>query len=419
MKVSVLQENFVKALELAVKTIDKKAVLPVLKNIKLETEDARLKVTATDAEVASDTWVGAKVEQDGAITLPGKELYAIVKAMPDTRLDIHLDVATLTVHIISKAQSEEYDDITAQLKGIDYAEFPYPTPIERQMFFSVYPKHLAEALQRVLHSVAKEDNRPILTGVSLTVDAKNNTLELAAADGYRLAVQQIVVEDVCLPSDVSTMVVPAKALNILMADITKNKDWDWDRIEVYFEPHYSKGETKTYYKGIEHVREYNIGKVLFRQMSTDIAAVTLEGKFPDYSVIIPRSAVTTATFSRFDMVKLLDRAKVYAKDNAESINLNFINDRVTGKDKIIVKAKSNERGVFEQSIPAIIDGDSFEMSVNCSYLIEGLKGMEIKKNDDADVVRFEANGASAPLVLEYQHYNSDYKYIIMPMSTRR
>lgn len=417
MIVSVLQENFVKALEFAIKAVDKKAVLPVLYNIKLETEDARLKISATDLEIMSDIWIGAKVHQDGAITLPAKELLAVVKAFPKTRIDMQLDVTTLTVHIVSKAPSDEYDDITAELKGIDYAEFPTPKPIERQAFFSVYPKHLADALQRVLHSTSKEDNRPILTGVSFTVDAKNNTLELAAADGYRLAVQKIDVEEVCIPDEINTMVVPAKVLNILMTDITKNKDWD--RIEVYFEPHYSTGETKTYYKGGEHVHKYNIGKVLFRQMSADLTAITLEGKFPDYSAIVPRSYVTAAVFSRIDMLKLLDRAKVYAKDNAQSINLSFINDPVNGKDKIVVKAKSNERGVFEQSIPAHIDGESFDTSFNCSYLIDGLKNMEIKKDKDADKVHFESNGKDAPMVLKYHVYNTPYIYITMPMSVGR
>lgn len=120
MKVSCLQENLAKGLSIVGRAVATKSTLPVLSNILMATDEGRLKLAATNLELAVVTWIGAKVHDEGAVTVPARLLSEFVTSLPNDRIDMELNVRTHTMHLVC-ARAD------ANIKGIDATEFP-PIP---------------------------------------------------------------------------------------------------------------------------------------------------------------------------------------------------------------------------------------------------------------------------------------------------
>src|SRR5260221_9194197 len=117
MRVSVLQETLLRGLAVVNRAVGSRPSLPVLSNVLTATEDARLKLSATNLELTITTWIGAKTEQEGAITLPAKTLLELVTNLPPERLDLELDAPTRSLNLVCGSK-------TATIRGIDASEFP-------------------------------------------------------------------------------------------------------------------------------------------------------------------------------------------------------------------------------------------------------------------------------------------------------
>lgn len=117
MRVSCLQENLAKGLSVVGRAVASRSTLPVLSNVMLSTDNGRLKLSATDLELGVNCWIGAKVEEDGATTVPARSFIDLVNSLPPERIDMELVVRTQTLNL----KCARYE---ANLKGIDAQEFP-------------------------------------------------------------------------------------------------------------------------------------------------------------------------------------------------------------------------------------------------------------------------------------------------------
>lgn len=394
MIISMLQENMIKALKILYPAMDKRPYLPVLNNILLKTEDARLRISATDLEHCVTVWIGAKVEQEGEITLPAKTLMDIVKNFAPERIDMQLIHETLDVHI--KCGNSE-----VTLHGIDAAEFPAVKEEDRECDALVPAALFKRLLKKSLFAVAREDNRPILTGLNLDFDKKNKTMKVVSADGYRGCFAKVKLGDSDLFLN-GEYVIPAKTLKIIH-DIIDVKEDDF---------------VKLWWDAYTEVMTFGLRSVQVRVRH-------LEGRFPDFEAIIPRSWTTSATFFRTDLLKVLERALPFAKDNAGSVKLGIKVSKMYGEpSKAVINSKSMERGVFEACIDVSAEGDHVSFSFNITYMIEVLKALAIAKVDDDRVV-LETNGEYAPVTVRHMNTGEfyantvDWLSVIMPMSTGR
>ena len=117
MRVSCHQENLAKGLSIVGRAVSSRTTMPVLSNILLEAKNNQLRLAATNREIGINCWIGAKVEDEGAITVPARLLTEFVNSLPPERIDMELAVRTQTLHL-SCARFE------ANMKGIDAFEFP-------------------------------------------------------------------------------------------------------------------------------------------------------------------------------------------------------------------------------------------------------------------------------------------------------
>ena len=187
MKLSVMQENLARGLSVVSRAVSNRSTLPVLANVLLKTEDAGLKLTATNLEIGITYWVPGKIETDGATTVPAKLLTDLVNSLPaGDRVD--LELAGRRRRSTSGAAGSR-----SHIKGIDADEFPAIRAAGERPTTRIAQNVLRQALDETAFAAASDEARPILTGVLARFEG--DQLTLAAADNYRIAVKTIPILD--------------------------------------------------------------------------------------------------------------------------------------------------------------------------------------------------------------------------------
>jgi DNA polymerase-3 subunit beta len=381
MRISVLQENLAKGLSIVSRAIESRPSMPVLGNVLLRTEDARLKLASVNMGLGLGVtvWIGAKVEQEGAITLPAKTFVDLVNNLSPERVDITLDRATQTVHLACGATK-------ANIKGIDANEFP-PVPESSGGDLAVSGKILKEMINHTVFAAATEDQRPILTGVFTELDG--NVLTLAAADGYRLAVRTTEIEETYKKP--VTMVIPAKALIEVARAISD------DDSEVIITLPEGTGRDI----------------VVFNIQNVQISSQLLEGRFPDFGAIIPRKYNTQTVMYTSDLLRACQRAEIFARDSAYSGRLTVKPPKGPGEPgEVLIVGRSAERGDNEGILDASVEGEGLDISFNIKYLIDVLRVINEER------VVLESSGVTNPGVIRPEN-RDDFVHVIMPMNIPR
>lgn len=372
MNVDVLQENLSRALSLVTRAVDSRPTLPILANVRLVADDARLTLSATNLELSISMTIGAKVQTPGAVTLPAKTFSELVANLSPERVTLTLDNATSTVRI-------QCGTTSGHLKGLPASEFPL-LPQAGETSVALKGDVFRSMVTQTVFAAAREDNRPILTGVLFRFDG--DTLTLAAADGYRLAVRTIALAE---DTGAREFVVPARSL----AEMARAANGDDDVC-----------------LGLPADRDV----LVFQSGPTTITTQLLEGRFPDFGAIIPKTWSTAATVYADDLLRACKRAEIFARDSANSVRVRVTPPTGPGEPgEVMVSGRSAERGDNEGVLDAAVEGEALEASFNVRYLIDALNAMTDER------VVLESNGAAHPGVLRPES-GGDFIVTIMPMA---
>jgi DNA polymerase-3 subunit beta len=376
-KVSCLQENLAKGLSIVGRAVATRSTLPVLSNVMLATDGARLKLSATNLEIGIVCWIGAKVEEDGSITVPARLLTDFVNSLPPERIDMELTVRTQTLNL--KCARFE-----ANIKGIDAQEFPLIPTAGEDSKISLDPSMLRQMIDQVAFAAATDESRPILTGV--LAQFQGEQLTLAAADGFRLSVRTAHLSEPV--SEPVTVIVPARAL----AELSRVSGEQEQPIEVNITPARNQA--------------------LFHMTNVDLVSQLIEGNFPDYNQIIPKSYSTRTVISTSDFLKAAKTANIFARDAANIVRLEIVPGGELAPGHLTMTATSAEVGDNVGEIDAVIEGEQMEIAFNAKYLIEVLSVV------DAAQVVLETTSASSPGVIKPVG-SQDFTHVIMPMHISR
>jgi DNA polymerase-3 subunit beta len=180
MKLSILQENLARGLSISSRSVAARAQLPVLSNVLLATDKGRLKLSATNLETGINLWLGAKVEKEGAISVPAKILTEFVASLPAGKVEVEARESSL------RLSSGSYE---ASFVGMAASEFPAIPSMKKKADLKFSGSLLASAINEVAFAAAQDEGRPILAGVLLKI--QGNELLLVATDGYRLSLKRI------------------------------------------------------------------------------------------------------------------------------------------------------------------------------------------------------------------------------------
>ena len=371
MKVSVLQENLARGLQTVARGVATRSTLPILANVLLRTDDGRLKLTTTNLEIGVNAWIGAKIADEGGITVPAKLFADFVNSLPPGQVDLALNVRTKTLHV----QSASYE---ANIKGIDAEEFPPIPTIPEKPTTRVAQSVLRQMINEVAFVAATDDSRPVLTGVLSRFDG--NEFSLVAADPYRLGIRRGQLLEKVDPA--IEVIIPARSL-FELARIIADDDTPVD-IAV----------------------TQNKSQVILHTADVDLVTRLIEGQFPNYRQVIPASFTTRVVVERDELLKATKLASYFARDAANIVRLAV--SPQDGGAPLVVSANAAEIGDNVSRVEASVEGNSVQIAFNARFLSEALSSLT------APEVALELGGALAPGVLKVVGEQS-YLHVVMPL----
>ncbi len=373
MKVSCLQENLVKGLSIVSRAVSTRSTLPVLANVLLETDNGRLKLSATNLEIIVTAWVGAKVEEEGAITIPARTIVDFVGMLPQGPVELLLNEETQTLHI-SCSRSE------ANIKGIDAQEFPVIPQPDGDNRIRLETDVFKQVINQVVFAAATDDTRPTLTGVSMQFEG--NQVLMVATDGFRLSMRSAQIPGRVEPP--VSIIVPAKSLSEL-ARIMPD-------------------DAEAVYISLPEKRN----QIIIDMDNVVLVSQLINENFPDYTPIIPKSRTTRTIMSTAEFYQACKRAEIFARESSHTARVNIDpGDEITPA-RATITATSSETGDNVGQIDASVEGEPIEIAFNVKYMTDVLSVI------DTPQVALETISPMEPGVIKPVGDN-DFVHIIMPM----
>ncbi|TAK24921.1 MAG: DNA polymerase III subunit beta [Chloroflexota bacterium] len=387
MKLSSVQENLARGLAMVGRAVATRNPLPVTSNVLLATDEGRLKLAGTNLDIAITCWISAKVDEEGAITVPARLLAEFVNSLPNDRVDMKLAERQRSLNLKCGA-------FEANIKGIDAEEFPPIPNVGSESPIAVDAGDFRDAIDLVAFAAASDDSRPVLAGVSMTFEG--DKLVLAAADGFRLAVREMNLPGATLER--VSIIVPARALQELSrliqhtAEVVDGGDGDPPKLQINVTP--------------------NRNQVLFRMTDVQLVSRLIEGAFPNYQQIIPKSHTTRVIVSTKEFLGATRIASYFARDSANIVRLHATPGVDVAPGQLQIAATAAEVGDTAGSIDAAIEGEDAQIAFNAKYLSDVLGVI------DAAQVALEVTGPSSPGVIRPLG-TEGYTHVIMPMHVAR
>ncbi len=372
MKVTCLQENLARGLGIVGRAVALRSTLPITSNVLIATEHGRIKLAATNLDIALSCWIGGQIEDEGAITVPARLLQDFVNSLPAEKIDLSLAPRSKQLKLVC-ARNE------ATIGGMDADDFP-PIPAVEGDTFELDAKILREAITQVVFSAATDDSRPVLTGVDLVVEG--DILTLAAADGFRLAVRTLKLKKKV--AEKQEVIVPAKAL----AELNRLLQDQDEPVQMTF----NKNKTQ----------------VMFRLKDVELVAQLIQGTFPDYSRLIPKDWGSRAVVEVRDFLQETKIAAIFARDGSGIVRITFQSGDDGAPGQMTVSARAEEIGDNEGKLDATVEGEASKIAFNGRYLQDVLQVL------DGGRVALETTGPSQPGVIRPLD-NDSYVHVVMPM----
>lgn len=371
MQLSLTQENLSRALSSVGRIVSGRTSLPVLSNVLLATDTNRLRLSATNLEIGINYWIGSKVETEGSLTVPARLFAEFVSSLPAGNIELSGNDANLTV------KTPHYE---SKINGISAEEFPLIPQVKSDALLSLPAETFRDALAQVVVAASADESRPVLAGVYLYTD--ENELVIVATDSYRLAEKRIEIKDELKNLNV---IVPARTMQELVRLLGE-----------------TDGEVQIF---------VDENQVLFRMDDIELVSRLIEGQFPNYRQIIPKSAETSLEIATAEFARIVKVASLFARESAGSVKVEI---KTEGEIRII--SSDAEVGGNTSSAECEVSGEDGEISLNARYLADALSVMKSPR------VQFSINGKLNPCVLmpiekEGEDASDDYLHIVMPLRT--
>jgi DNA polymerase-3 subunit beta len=363
MKLTAEREKLLAPLQAVIGVVERRQTMPVLANVLLGVRQGQLSITATDLEVELVASTEVAVQEAGDITVPGRKFLDILRALPE-KLSVSLTLEG--EKMVIKAGRSRFS-----LSTLPAAEFPVIDDINAQQTVQVSRKELLRLLEKTHFSMAQQDVRYYLNGMLLEIEGE--LLRAVATDGHRLALCETTLAAKAKTSQ--QVIVPRKGVLELQRVLTAEGD-----AELAI--------------GTNHVRA-QIGDIRF-------TSKLIDGRFPEYSRVIPAAPVTAIRADRDILRQALQRTAILSNEKYRGI-------RVTvKKNAVTVQAHNPEQEEAEEEIEVNYDGSDLEVGFNVNYLLDALAAI------DGQEVELGLTDSNSSCLIRSPG-NSTARYVVMPM----
>ncbi|MEJ0021637.1 MAG: DNA polymerase III subunit beta [Candidatus Doudnabacteria bacterium] len=363
MKLICTKENLKKGLFIVSRVVGSGNPLQVLNNILIKTDQGRIKLSSTNLEIGVNTWVGGKIEEEGALTVPAKLINEYINNLPSEKITLESkDNTTLTL------ESENYH---TSIKGLSHEDFPLIPQVSEEPFSKIDSLELKNAFAETIWASAANETQPEISGIFMAFE--QDSIRVAATDRYRLAERTAQLLEPA--ASTKEVIIPARAVSEFYKILTTDKG----QVEIYFSE----------------------SQVLFKFDETELISRLIDGQYPDYRQIIPKDFKTEAVVSREEFIHALKAAALFAPDS-NNVNLE------AGPAGITVTAASMASGENITLIKAKVEGDENRAVFNFRYLLDCLN------NISEPTVNFKMINDASPAAITPTG-RDNYIYIVMPI----
>ncbi len=366
MEVHCLREDLFKGVQLVQNAISQRNTLPVLSNILVESNGDGLRLSSTDLEVGIRCHIKADIKNSGATTTPARTLSEFLRTLEDGR-DIHLKVDENQRMEIRSGKDK------CVLVGLPKEDYPVLPEFSEERSLSMNQGVLRDMIRKTSFAVSTDETRYVLNGVNFIV--QKGKLTLVSTDGRRLAYIQ---RDTSDKKTNLNAIIPTKAVSEL-ARVLGSDD-----------------------KGNEVDIGFTDNQVTFKHKKTVILSRLIEGHFPNFDQVIPKSHDTEVKFNTKKLMSATQRAAVGTLERGGSVRYHL------AEGKLQISASAQGRVEVESELEADYHGDPFTIAFNPSYLIDVLRVLE------SDELILELSTPLNPGVIRPLG-DDNYKYVIMPM----
>ncbi len=371
MQFSCNQDTFAKYLNIISRVVNNKPGLPILNNVLFEALKGKVILKATDLELSISTWIGADVKVDGRITVPAKQLSEFITSIPEEKVDVELDKQSF--NISTENNSASFNTMPAD----DFPAIPEVGEGQKPVM-KINKDDLVMAINRVAFAAARDDIKPVLTGVKVEIDESN--VSFVCTDGLRLSRQVIKAEKGAEKKDI---LVPVRAFEEL-AYIVSALDNEDEIIEVYV------------------LSDRN--QVLFRFGEVDLISRLIDGEFPEYKQIIPTGYKTRSEVSKSDFLNSLKVINIIAR----SVLGNKMILDIYKEGKISLSATQSDLGKNQSNMTCKVEGEDIKIAFSAKLLSDVLNHV------DSEEIVFECSEAVRPGVFKIKK-DENFVHLVMPM----
>jgi DNA polymerase-3 subunit beta len=374
MRLTCDQEALHRGLQAVARAIPARSTLPITQHVLLEAREKAITLSATDAETIAITYrIAGEVPEPGAITMPSRLLSDFVATLPRAPIEMRLAERSRQVHL-SCARN------TASVGGMDPDDFPPIPPVGDSGTISIPADRLRTAINQTVFSAATDDSRPVLTGVHFAI--KDRRLRLAAADGFRLSVHTMELEE---DVEERAVIIPARALGELSRLLPEAED---GLVRMTF----NAAQTQ----------------VQFDLRHAKLIAQLIQGTFPNYEQLIPSTKNTRTEVVVSEFIRETRLASIFARDGSGIVRLIATPGEGGQPGRLMITARADEVGDNEGEIDAVVQGEEAKVAFNGRYLTEVLNVV------GADRVAIETTSPSSPGVIR-PIGDERFVHVVMPM----
>jgi DNA polymerase-3 subunit beta len=362
MEVVLDRDQLLRGLQMVQNIVEPRQTLPILANVLLEAEGDAMRITATDLEVGARVSMPAKVGGKGRITVSARKLGEIVKELPAAALSLKVgENATVALRC---------GGVSYKLVGIAGDDFPPVVPASPSAWLTIEAKLLREMLSQTAFAVSHDETRYALNGILFSLQPKE--VKLVATDGHRLA---LATQSMAGGIGPVTGIVPRKAVSEIQRVLGSGEEVQIAITENQF---------------------------ILQMPNFVMTARLIEGQFPNYDAVIPRSHPGRLNITKAAFVSALRRVSVMAEERNKPVKL------VLGDGVMRLAASSSDLGEAEETLEIDRKGEETTIGFNSRYILDALSPLE------DDVVVFEFKDALSPGVIK-SNESEGYCCVIMPM----
>lgn len=373
MKIQVLQEELSKALATSIRFINTRNTLPILGNFLLKSGKTKLEVEATNLEMSISISLGAKVEEEGSLTVPAKVFQELIANLVRGSLTLNQNKQEL------KIEGEGFTGTIPAMEDNDFPSIPQAGKLDKT--FQIKVENLEKALSKVLFSASLDETRPVLTGVLFIFEETG--LSLVSSDGFRLSKKTIKLNK---KIESKNLIIPRNSLVELLRNMGSLEKSD----QVLFS-----------------VKE-NENQLVIKIGDIYLATRLIDGNFPDFEKIIPKNLGTKVIVDKTDLARLVKLASVFARESANVIKLSIGHSSANEAGSLIITSESQKGGNQKGSIEATVTGPYVDISFNYKYIEDFLN---VSQANDLEI---NLNDSISPAIF-VDPVDKDFLHLIMPV----